>query len=327
MVSTRQSMRYEADDKASKTRVQLLPLCSTPSKKSSFAGFVLSNRNSNALKPDVREETRAEAPAMRGRLDWDDEPLPQFCSDIIEFPQPLRKNCSTAPDIKGAPRCNPERKMMFSQYGEDYYLYTRHFSKLKRPGVYLDIATNDAISISNTYFLDRCLSWKGICVEANPKYYEKIHRERSCALIPTCVSDRDGVTVEFALSGPGSGVVSTHRQGDQIQDRATAVVRKKCVSIESQLKRYGVTEVDYLNLDVEGHELTVLKSFDFSKVNVKVISVEISSSSKEPIDNLLTQNGFVKHNNEEPTDGMEGMPIFPSNVFYVHSDVVFGHPE
>lgn len=175
--------------------------------------------------------------------------------------------------------------------------------------------------------MDRCLSWKGICVEANPKYYEKIHRERSCALIPTCVSDRDGVTVEFALSGPGSGVVSTHRQGDQIQDRATAVVRKKCVSIESQLKRYGVTEVDYLNLDVEGHELTVLKSFDFSKVNVKVISVEISSSSKEPIDNLLTQNGFVKHNNEEPTDGMEGMPIFPSNVFYVHSDVVFGHPE
>lgn len=172
MVSTRQSMRYEADDKASKTRVQLLPLCSTPSKKSSFgkskrtmayhgcgkwsvlvalnlfvfcasAGFVLSNRNSNALKPDVREETRAEAPAMRGRLDWDDEPLPQFCSDIIEFPQPLRKNCSTAPDIKGAPRCNPERKMMFSQYGEDYYLYTRHFSKLKRPGVYLDIATNE----------------------------------------------------------------------------------------------------------------------------------------------------------------------------------------
>lgn len=172
MVTARQSMRYETDDKASRARVQLLPLSSTPSKKSAFgktkrtmaahgcgkwtalvvlnlfvfcvsAGFVLSSRNSNALTPDVREETRPEASALRSRLDWDEEPLPQFCSDIIEFPQPLRKNCSTAPDIKGAPKCNPERHMMFSQYGEDYYLYTRHFSKLKRPGVYLDIATNE----------------------------------------------------------------------------------------------------------------------------------------------------------------------------------------
>lgn len=183
------------------------------------------------------------------------------------------------------------------------------------------------IGISNTYFFDRCLSWKGICVEANAKYYEKLHRERSCALVPTCVSDKDGAQVEFALSGPGSGVVSTHRQGNQIQKRASAIVKKKCVSIMSQLRRYGVTQVDYLNLDVEGHEVAVLKSFDWKRVKVNVISVEIAHSTQEQIRTILEENGFVRHMNEEATDGKEGFPIYESNQFYVHSGVVFGQPQ
>lgn len=186
---------------------------------------------------------------------------------------------------------------------------------------------NSAIAISNTYFLDRCLSWKGICVEANPRYYERIHRERSCALIPTCLSARDGDEVEFAMSGPGSGIVSTHRQGKQISERANAVVRKRCVSIMPQLARYGVKEIDYLNLDVEGHELAVLNSFDWDAVRIKMISVEIAHNTRQTIEDLLVSKGFVKHNNEAPTDGVAGMPIYPSNEFYVHNSVTFGHPE
>ncbi|CAN8061450.1 unnamed protein product [Agarophyton chilense] len=343
-------------DRFPRGRVQVFPLSTTPAAKSLFgktkrkmtvrgcgkwtalvvlnlfvfcvsAGFVLSNSYKTVRPSNNTLESPLDAPALRNRLDWENEELPKFCSEIFKFPQPLRKNCSTASDIKGTPKCNPNRAMMFSQYGEDYYLYTRHFSKLNRPGVYLDIATNDPIGISNTYFLDRCLSWRGICIEANSKYYERIHRERSCALIPTCVSDKDGVTVEFALSGPGSGVVSTHRQGKIIQERAGAVVKKRCVNIMPQLERYGVKEVDYLNLDVEGHELTVLNSFDFDKVKVNVISIEIPTSTKDEIRELLAKNGFVRHFNENPSDGVEGMPIYPGNEFYLHSSVVWGHPE
>ena len=35
-------------------------------------------------------------------------------------------------------------------------------------GTYVDLAANDAIFRSSTYFLDACLGWKGVCVEANP---------------------------------------------------------------------------------------------------------------------------------------------------------------
>lgn len=32
--------------------------------------------------------------------------------------------------------------LMFSQFKQDFYLYTTHFAKLKRRGVYADVAAN-----------------------------------------------------------------------------------------------------------------------------------------------------------------------------------------
>lgn len=174
--------------------------------------------------------------------------------------------------------------------------------------------------------MDRCLGWSGICIEANSKYFELIHRERSCALVPTCVSAREGETVEFALSGPGSGIISTHRQGSQIMDNAKLVERKKCVTIRTQLERYGVNVIDYFNLDVEGGELNVLKSIDWNHTIIKIISVEISGSSEQPIHLFLTQLGFVKIDNELPVNDLPGMPIYRTNKFYAHSSVQFGRP-
>lgn len=274
-------------------------------------------------KPDASPK---EPSAMRNRLDWDSEPLPEFCRQIINSPQPNRKNCSTAPPVPGTPKCNPEIPMMYSQYGEDYFLYTRHFKHtMKKPGVYLDVATNDAIGISNTYFMDRCLGWKGICVEGNSKYYERIHRERSCALVPTCVSARDGEKVDFAMSGPGGGIVSTHRQGsEKIVSQAKRVEVKRCVTTMNQIKRFGASTIDYFNLDVEGGELNVLKSIDWDNVLIKIISVEIAPRSEQEIHQFLIDRNFIKIDNEQPVGDIPGMPIYPSNRFYAHKSVTFG---
>lgn len=99
--------------------------------------------NGKKIKSHAERSISMAVSALRSRLDWDAIGLPELCHQIVRKPQPLRKNCSTAPKVKGAPRCDPNHPMMFSQYGEDYYLYTRHFSKYKKPGVYLDIATNE----------------------------------------------------------------------------------------------------------------------------------------------------------------------------------------
>lgn len=175
--------------------------------------------------------------------------------------------------------------------------------------------------------MDRCLGWSGICVEANSRYFEPLHRQRSCALVPTCVSAIEGESVEFVLSGPGSGIVSTHRQGANIfNDEKKTVEKKKCVTVRSQLERYGVTDIDYFNLDVEGGELNTLKSIDWDKTRIKVISVEISLTSEKPIYEFLTGKGFIKIDTMATVNGIPGMPIYPANRFYVHSSGKFGQP-
>ena len=52
-----------------------------------------------------------------------------------------------------------------------------------RPGVYVDLATNHPVVISNTFFLDRCLGWKGLCIEPNPVHHSRIRQARSCSLV------------------------------------------------------------------------------------------------------------------------------------------------
>ena len=62
----------------------------------------------------------------------------------------------------------------------------------------MDLATNDAIWRSNTYFFDACLGWGGLCIEASEVHYDRIRRERSCTLVPACVSNATNVSLTFS---------------------------------------------------------------------------------------------------------------------------------
>ncbi len=53
----------------------------------------------------------------------------------------------------------------------------------------------------------------------------------------------------------------------------------KTISLEQKklsdiLSENSINEVDYLSIGVEGYEMNVLESIDFSKVDIKVISLE-----------------------------------------------------
>ena len=56
---------------------------------------------------------------------------------------------------------------------QDKVLYELIFSKIQgRRGTYVDVAANHYKRISNTYFYDTCLQWRGLCVEPNQIYWE-----------------------------------------------------------------------------------------------------------------------------------------------------------
>lgn len=262
------------------------------------------------------------------RADWGGiYEMPDFCKRIITDPQPFRRECKRNPHNMSCANF-PDETLMFSQFKQDFYLFTRHFAELKRPGVYLDVATNDPVSISNTFFLDRCLRWKGVCVEANPTYYEKIHRLRSCQLVPTCVGRRDGEQVDFGLLGGAGGIMGrTNKHMEKWMKNNVQVpsIRARCTTMQMVLDRGNIRVVDYMSLDVEGHEVDVLMGFDWSRTRVNVMSIEVSGDSLKGIEKLMNRIGYKRHIPQLDQNWMRTGRL-GEDVIFLHPDVVFGSP-
>ena len=41
------------------------------------------------------------------------------------------------------------------------------------------------------------------------------------------------------------------------------------------LDKHGFNKIDFMNIDVEGHELNIVNSIDFSKYEIKFICIEM----------------------------------------------------
>ncbi|MGC4079207.1 MAG: hypothetical protein QM702_19630 [Rubrivivax sp.] len=71
--------------------------------------------------------------------------------------------------------------------------------------LFLDIGAHDGVSISNTYVL--ALRWNGLCIEANPKTFQALIRNRRAACINVCLDRTEG-EVDFAVRDVLGGIVS-----------------------------------------------------------------------------------------------------------------------
>ena len=182
-----------------------------------------------------------------------------------------------------------------SQARQDRLLWDALFSKLNRTGRYIDCAANHYKRISNTYFYDRCASWHGLCVEPNPIYHEGLRSQRTCRLAPTCMSDDPSKEVDMLLppyqwlggmGGIGNGTVESliRRPTGAIIRRAPLWsfyppqkwkrTRMHCSTLADEVRQLGWAQVDFLSLDVEGHEASVLRGIDWQRVRIDYILCE-----------------------------------------------------
>lgn len=97
-----------------------------------FSGKFQSNKNILSCQ---------EFSSVRLRKDWTNHRHLDSCRSILQY-EPTNQSVNCSDDKNADNDCDGRRELMFSQYGEDFYLYTRHFVHYKRPGIYLDVASN-----------------------------------------------------------------------------------------------------------------------------------------------------------------------------------------
>jgi FkbM family methyltransferase len=173
-----------------------------------------------------------------------------------------------------------------SQFGQDLFITRNVFASHVlhgNPGFYIDSGANDAIYLSNTFFLDVCMGWKGLCVEPNPRYHASILEQRSCTLVAECISGTKGLRFFDMSAGETGGIAET----------GTSVM---CSPLQDMLEEhaFNVSHVDFWSLDIEGHEMSVLQSIPWNTVSFGAILIEDFWISNRVLDNYMTQKGYVK---------------------------------
>lgn len=188
----------------------------------------------------------------------------------------------------------------FSQDGQDRFV--ADLLNHKKNGVFIDIGAFDGIDFSNSYFFEKGLSWSGICIEPNITIFKKLQTNRNCICLNCCVGEATGVNQFLSVTGYAvmlSGLLSMfdRRHLERIDEAIKVhggtkeILDIPVLPLETILENHKIEIVDYCNIDVEGGELGVLKSINFSKVKIKLFSIENNYGEKE-VQQFLKLHGY-----------------------------------
>lgn len=185
-----------------------------------------------------------------------------------------------------------------SMSGEDLILKAL-FGKNKRSGFYVDIGCNNPIQKSNTSKL-YLKGWTGICADGNAALIKKFRRIRKRDIcLHAIVSDKqkEMIFYEDRQNHEYSSVDPQLR--DQLKANGNTLTELKMTSttLEEIFTRHlDGRKIDLLCIDVEHHELEVLKGNDFNKYRPRVICVEydgmLSSLAGSDLDTFLSAANY-----------------------------------
>lgn len=156
--------------------------------------------------------------------------------------------------------------------------------------------------MSNTYCLERELSWSGIAIEPSPKVFKRLEVNRTCIMINACISGKPGNAEFLELSGHTemlSGLTDKYHQkhlkriDDEIKEFSGEknYIQVPCYTLEDFVREYGLDKIDYLSVDIEGREFNVLKSINFNNINIDIIGIE-NNYKEDKIKKYLHHYGY-----------------------------------
>jgi FkbM family methyltransferase len=189
----------------------------------------------------------------------------------------------------------------FSQYGEDVFLHK--FFRGKKNGFYIDVGAHHPFQLSNTAYL-WISGWNGVNVDASEKAIQLFSRVRPHDLnIRAAVVSTDyainSSEIEFYSSREidNSATCDAQLARERGYEISVKVPCRSLSGIVSEASKISNGIFDYLNIDIEGLDESVLEDISSWVMKPRVIMVEIYGESvrdviSRPATINLENNGY-----------------------------------
>ena len=209
--------------------------------------------------------------------------------------------------LRGALANLAGRGKSYGQFDQDLWV-THGVAPGKRNGYYVDVGSADGEFISNTKLLDN-LGWKGICVDPFPRNMSK----RTCQVFAQPAFSESGKKVQFRAAGNLGGIVQDlDRYKDTPVVAQAPLVEFVTMTLDDiRAKARAPEYIDYMNLDVEGAEVDVLRGLSLDRYQFGSLTIEhnYDTANRERIHQILAAKGYVRVRSWEVDD------------WYVHSSI------
>lgn len=164
--------------------------------------------------------------------------------------------------------------------------------KRKTGGFFIECGARDGEFTSNTVWIENTLGWTGLLVEINPFYYTQLlGKNRRVHSINACLSLHKHIS---SVRIDGSGQLTYETKPGEKQPANSVEV--PCFPLMSILAAINQTKIDYFSLDIEGAELDVLKTIDWTLIDIDVLTVEHLHipAGKKALSDYMESVGYSK---------------------------------
>jgi FkbM family methyltransferase len=202
-------------------------------------------------------------------------------------------------------------RKFYSQAGQDLWV-ARDVFNFKTGGYFVDIGAFDGINLSNTYWLEKNLGWRGVCVEADPKTFTLLRKNRRCECVNACVGTPSRQISFISGMGPYSGASETRLNEETEKTSDGESLTLQTSSFADILRTCHAPDViDYLSVDVEGMEEQVMSCFPFQEMRFLCATIERPNKAVRVI---MQEQGYLLVADQPGLD-----------AFYIHPQVQGGY--
>jgi FkbM family methyltransferase len=150
-------------------------------------------------------------------------------------------------------------------------LISAFFGNIK--GYFVEVGANDPRERSQTWLLEQS-GWTGVLIEPQPDLATELRAKRKAKVFSVACSSPEnaGRELPFHVAGPLS---SLDRKGMAPGAMPEKIINVPIRTLDSILAEAGSpTRFDFLSIDVEGHEIEVLRGFDIARWRPRLILLE-----------------------------------------------------